>query len=200
MTPLAAALVVALLGVVARTVGDGGSSVRSGVLARRAREGRVAGSRGPDPARTAATGGDGPVDVVLVLDLLDVAVSSGAALPRAVEAVGQAVGGPDGATLTAAARALVLGAGWTGAWSAAPRHLEPVVACLADSWASGAAPGPRLRAAADEVNRARRRAAREAAGRLGVRLVLPLGLCLLPAFVLLGLVPVVLSLAGGLLR
>jgi pilus assembly protein TadC len=146
-----------------------------------------------------AAGAQGPVDVVLVLDLLDVAVSSGAALPRAVEAVGRAVGGPDGDTLTAAARALVLGAGWSGAWAAAPPHLAPVVACLADSWGAGAAPGPRLRAAADEVNRARRRAAREAAGRLGVRLVLPLGLCLLPAFVLLGLVPVVLSLAGGLL-
>lgn len=35
--------------------------------------------------------------------------------------------------------------------------------------------------------------------RLGVRLVLPLGLCLLPAFVLLGIVPFVLSLGGRLL-
>lgn len=137
--------------------------------------------------------------MVLVLDLLDVAVASGAALPRAVQAVGEAVGGVDGEALTAAARALVLGAGWTGAWSGAPAHLRPVVQCLADSWVSGAAPGPLLRAAADEVNRTRRRAAREAAGRLGVRLVLPLGLCLLPAFVLLGLVPVVLSLSSGLL-
>jgi len=32
-----------------------------------------------------------------------------------------------------------------------------------------------------------------------VRLVLPLGLCLLPAFVLLGIVPFVLSLGGRLL-
>ena len=38
-----------------------------------------------------------------------------------------------------------------------------------------------------------------AAARLGVRLVLPLGLCLLPAFVLLGIVPFVLSLGGRLL-
>jgi len=44
-----------------------------------------------------------------------------------------------------------------------------------------------------------RSAAREAAGRLGVRLVLPLGLCFLPAFILIGLVPVILSLAAGLL-
>ena len=31
-----------------------------------------------------------------------------------------------------------------------------------------------------------------------MRLVLPLGLCFLPAFVLLGLVPMILSLAAGL--
>jgi len=38
----------------------------------------------------------------------------------------------------------------------------------------------------------------QAAGRLGVRLVLPLGLCHLPAFVLVGLVPVLVSMASGL--
>lgn len=168
-------------------------------------------ARGADGGRTGRADGEGAgdadvepgvefgVDVVLVLDLLEVAMASGAALPRAVQAVGDAVGGDDGAALATAARALVLGAGWAAAWSGASPRLAPVAECLADSWSSGAAPGPRLRAAADEVTRDRRRAAREAAGRLGVRLVLPLGLCLLPAFVLLGLVPVVLSLAGGLL-
>ncbi|WP_418606028.1 hypothetical protein [Georgenia sp. SUBG003] len=43
------------------------------------------------------------------------------------------------------------------------------------------------------------REAQEAAARLGVRLVLPLGLCFLPAFVLLGLVPVVLAAGGAVL-
>lgn len=44
---------------------------------------------------------------------------------------------------------------------------------------------------------AARQLARGAASRLGVRLVLPLGLCYLPAFVLLGVMPVVAQLAGG---
>ena len=39
----------------------------------------------------------------------------------------------------------------------------------------------------------------EAAGRLGVRLVLPLGLCHLPAFILIGVVPVLLSTGVALL-
>lgn len=204
MSGAAVALVVALLVGLARLPWSAGLSSRLTGVGRRC--GRAAGS-----GRVGATGESvldghdavlddvGGVDVVLVLDLLEVAVASGAALPRAVQAVGGAVGGDDGAALAAAARALVLGAGWSAAWSAVPTRFAPVAECLADSWSSGAAPGPRLRAAADEVNRDRRRSAREAAGRLGVRLVLPLGLCLLPSFVLLGLVPVVLSLAGGLL-
>ncbi|GEA86471.1 type II secretion system F family protein [Cellulomonas cellasea] len=217
------AAVVALLVALARAPWSAGRSARVVAVARRCE--RFAGNRGANgggnrngngyrngyrnggpvggvlgrDAEDDALGAGGGVDVVLVLDLLEVAVASGAALPRAVQAVGAAVGGDDGAALTAAARALVLGAGWSAAWAGAPSRLAPVAECLADSWTSGAAPGPRLRAAADEVNRDRRRTAREAAGRLGVRLVLPLGLCLLPAFVLLGLVPVVLSLAGGLL-
>ncbi|MGW6129581.1 type II secretion system F family protein [Cellulomonas sp. NPDC055163] len=211
MSGVAVALVVALLVGLARVPWSTGRSARLAGVGRRCR--RAAGSlRGgaPDASLGDAVLDDavldgavlddaGGVDVVLVLDLLEVAVASGAALPRAVHAVGDAVGGDDGAALTAAARALVLGAGWSAAWSAVPGRLAPVAECLADSWSSGAAPGPRLRAAADEVNRDRRRSAREAAGRLGVRLVLPLGLCLLPSFVLLGLVPVVVSLAGGLL-
>jgi len=51
----------------------------------------------------------------------------------------------------------------------------------------------------EELLHARRSAARTAAARLGVRLVLPLGACFLPAFVLIGLVPVLLALGIDLL-
>ncbi|KAE8762071.1 secretion system protein, partial [Georgenia thermotolerans] len=61
------------------------------------------------------------------------------------------------------------------------------------------APGPLLRRAAEAVRADRQRQAQEAAARLGVRLVLPLGLCFLPAFVLLGIVPVVVAAGGGFL-
>lgn len=205
MSAAAVGLVVALLVGLAAVPWSAGRPGRLAAVVRRCARAGGGGWDGapgedvPDDVLGAGTRPAGGVDVVLVLDLLEVAVASGAPLPRAVEAVGDAVGGEDGAALTAAARALVLGAGWAAAWSAVPSRFAPVAACLADSWSSGVAPGPRLRAAADEVNRDRRRTAREAAGRLGVRLVLPLGLCLLPSFVLLGLVPVVLSLAGGLL-
>ncbi|QTE29712.1 type II secretion system F family protein [Pengzhenrongella sicca] len=150
-----------------------------------ARRGRP-GAR-PAPAR---------LDLVVLLDLVDVAIASGASLPRAVGAVGQAA---DAEALVRAASALTLGADWSAAWSGAPAWLAPLVDGLAPTWATGATPGPALRATADRVRRARRVQAREAAGRLGVLLVLPLGLCFLPAFVLIGLVPVIASLAAGVL-
>jgi pilus assembly protein TadC len=60
------------------------------------------------------------------------------------------------------------------------------------------APAGSLRAVAATLREERRSRAAEAAGRLGVRLVLPLGLCHLPAFVLVGLVPILVSMTSRL--
>jgi hypothetical protein len=140
------------------------------------------------------------VDVAVLLALLDAATASGAGLPRALAAVGRAIGGADGRAMERASAALVLGAGWDVAWSGSGHRLAPVAAALHATWTTGAAPGPALRSGAAQVRRDRRTAAREAAGRLGVRLVIPLGLCFLPAFVLIGLVPVMVSLGSALAR
>lgn len=154
---------------------------------------------GPRAAPRPAPAGDGEeVDVVVVVDLLAVAVAAGASVPGALEAVGAALGGPTGADLARAGAALLLGDPWTGAWAHAPA-LGAVLDGLAAAWDTGAAAGPALRATAATLRRERDRAAREASGRLGVRLVVPLGLCFLPAFVLVGLVPVLVSLGRGLL-
>jgi len=85
------------------------------------------------------------------------------------------------------------------AWAGVPGRLEALERALAEAWRSGAAPVPVLRQLASRARRERREAATEAAGRLGVRLVVPLGLCLLPSFALLGIVPLVLSLGAELL-
>jgi tight adherence protein B len=54
-----------------------------------------------------------------------------------------------------------------------------------------------LVSAAAEERRRRADRRRLAAARLGVQVLLPTGLCLLPAFVLLTVVPMVLALLGG---
>lgn len=199
-----------------------------GVLAR-AQPSDVAGSA-DGPARASLEGGRwGPrrtrathvssaadeADAGVVLELLALAVRT-AALPDALRAVGDAVGGPTGRGLTLAGAALRLGAPWDEAWRgcheegdpaqgrrrgarAEPPTLGLVETCLRGAWEQGTAPAPALRATRDRHEREADARAADAAEVLGVRVVVPLGLCLLPAFVLLGLVPAVIALVGGIL-
>jgi hypothetical protein len=77
---------------------------------------------------------------------------------------------------------------------AVPAALVEVVAI---SEATGLPPVALLRARADDLRRNRDAAHGRAVRRLAVLLVLPMGLFLLPAFVLLGVVPLVLDLVVG---
>ncbi len=176
-------------GAVARQDGAAGSPDGTGDAGtRRARRG------GRERAEDA-----GPLETGVLLELLAAAVRSGAAVPRALDVVGSCVGGREGAALRAAGAALLLGASWDAAWATAPPRLAVVQRALRPAWLHGAAPAPALRAAAQASRQDRTAAAKAAAARLAVHLVLPLGACFLPAFVLVGLVPVLVSLGSGLL-
>lgn len=130
-----------------------------------------------------------------VLDLLDMALAAGADVPRSLAAVGAVHDAA--ADLVRVAGLLALGAGWEEAWAGVPEGLAPVAAALRPAWTDGVAAGPGLRSAAEAARRAAHTAVLESAGRLSVTIVLPLGLCHLPAFVAIGLVPVLVAMAGG---
>lgn len=76
-----------------------------------------------------------------------------------------------------------------------PRPHQTVTSqgCLRPGWEDGASPTALLVGTAAALRAGRRAADEEAAERLAVRLVVPLGLCHLPAFVVLGIAPVVAS-------
>lgn len=80
---------------------------------------------------------------------------------------------------------------------AEPPELTEVTAALALAQRSGLAPAGLVRAAAAQRRRARTAARTVAAQRLSVLVVLPMGLCLLPAFLLLTVAPFVLALLRG---
>ncbi|UFU03403.1 type II secretion system F family protein [Ruania suaedae] len=147
------------------------------------------------------------VDPAVQLDLLQCALAAGASVPAALDALAAALGTAQGEPLRRVVTALRLGADWEEAWT--PRAAgvpasqrpgtEQLRDCLGPAWQDGVDPEPLLRQAALTIRTGRATRAREAAARLGVRLVLPLGCCLLPAFALLGLVPVLLSTGTSLL-
>ena len=140
-------------------------------------------------------------DLPLCADLLAAALRAGAPVDRAAAAVADALGGPLGERLERAARSLRLGAEPPEAWG----HLSDVagadrlVAAAIRSSASGGALAGAFTRLADDLRADRAVAAEAAARRAGVLIVLPLGLCFLPAFVLAGLVPVVIAVLGDVL-
>ena len=136
-------------------------------------------------------------ELPLVLDLLAVCLRSGTPLVAALETVAGALPGPFSGDLALVAGLQRLGCGAAAAWAdlADDPDLGPVGRAVSRSAESGA----RL-AAAFERLAADRRSALAAAGeararKAGVTAMAPLGLCFLPAFVSLGIVPIVLSLA-----
>lgn len=141
------------------------------------------------------------VDLPPVLDLLAACLAAGAPLRSALAVVGEAAPPPLGPLLRTAAGALALGSppeaaltGLTGS-----PGLERLAGVLARAAATGTAPADQLAALAEDTRRAAQDSARAAARRAGVLVVLPLGLCFLPAFVLLGVVPVVAGVADQVL-
>lgn len=139
-----------------------------------------------------------PLAMTVILELLIAALQTGVSIPRALKAVGSATSGSDGARLVKAGRQLELGASWEQAWRNTRPELLVISDALRMAWEVGASPTASLRAAGEAAQRRQLENSKLAAARLSVRLVLPLGLCLLPAFVLIGLVPVLLSLGTGL--
>ncbi|MBV7412510.1 type II secretion system F family protein [Dermabacteraceae bacterium TAE3-ERU27] len=127
-------------------------------------------------------------DPALTLELLAAVLDTGAAVPAALTIVGRVL---QEDSLTKAGRSLRLGLSPETACQHLPAELA---SALALSLAAGANTGDLLRSAARDALSLRSREAEGAAARLGVRLVVPLGLLLLPAFVALGIVPTVASL------
>lgn len=118
-----------------------------------------------------------PTDLLpgLEFELLAIAVSGGGSLDRARDAVHDA--------LTFAKLP-----------SGKAADVAQLDAVLDLSKRAGVPAGALLRAEADEARREARTTAQKRAAQLGVQLMIPLGVCVLPAFMLLGVAPLLISL------
>jgi pilus assembly protein TadC len=141
-------------------------------------------------------GDEGADDLPGACDLLAVCLAAGAPVVTALAAVGTAIPDPLGAGLRTAARLYRLGAVPGRAWAGVPAPLVPVGRLLARSAESGATVAGALAHLAADGRATARAAAAARVRRAGVWLLAPLGLCFLPAFLCLGVVPLVLGIAG----
>lgn len=128
-----------------------------------------------------------------VIQLLAMVLNSGASLPDAVRQVAGALPGPATAALRHAEGRLSIGVAPDQVWGelAAQPGFERVGRALARSHGSGVPVADVVRRLGVDLAREARAEAEDRARTVGVRAAVPLGLCLLPAFLLIGIVPVV---------
>lgn len=138
---------------------------------------------------------DEDMDPALACDLVAAGLACGAAIPRVLDALAAACARE---SLAWTARALRLGVCWADAWEETPEWAHPLRDALESSWTSGNAPETMLARSASWERRARLADAKTRAEELSVRLVGPLGACFLPAFLTLGIAPLLATLTGGL--
>lgn len=128
----------------------------------------------------------------LILDLAASLLQSGLPIARVLDILGSRI--PHCAPLRTVARCLELNMDWEQAWQGSPAWLEPLQRALRFSHNSGAGAAPLLRNLAQLQRREHAKRAQEVGAQFGTKLVLPLGLCALPAFIALGVVPIIIAL------
>lgn len=141
-------------------------------------------------------------------ELLAAGLDSGLTTAAALHAVGDALRSrplPDGAVemltaLDAVGAMLTLGADAETAWRAVDtdEDLAPLAAAARRSVAGGTTLADAVREHGRQVREEVRQDATRSAGRAGVAMTAPLAVCFLPAFLCLGLAPVVLGLLDSL--
>jgi pilus assembly protein TadC len=141
-----------------------------------------------------------PDDVPMVLDLVGGCLAAGVSWPDALAAAARVSGGALGVACAQAAAALRSGApaeeAYAGWLDVAP--LAPAARSALRTARSGAATADELHRTAARLRAQRRAEAQQRVRRASVWLVVPLGLCFLPAFVLLSVVPLVIGLVPAL--
>lgn len=139
-------------------------------------------------------------DLPHVVTLYASSLRAGAAPPEAVEVVCDALPGPAAARLRGVGARLALGADPVRVWEslAGDRELAPLGRAMSRAQTTGAPVTRSMERLADELARAARADVEERARAVGVKAALPLGLCLLPAFLLLGIAPLVAGLLSAL--
>lgn len=187
--PLAgAALAVAGLGLTGLLLGLVAGLLLPGLIAR------------AEPATVGRTRRELLADLPLAVELVAAAMAVGAEPATALGLVGGALSGELGDRFVVTARALRLGAEPLTAWEPALERggepLQPLAEAFAAARTDGSALADRLARVGVEARDVAAATVLAAAERAGVRAVAPLGLCFLPAFVAVGIVPVVAASLG----
>ena len=133
------------------------------------------------------------------VDLLASCLDAGAAPESGLVSVSRALGGAVGGELLAIHHRLEVGVDPQEVWRSVARHpqLGPLGRAVGRAHETGAPVGQAVHRLAEELRDRARADVETRARSIEVKAAAPLGLCLLPAFVLLGVVPMVAGVFGA---
>ena len=139
-------------------------------------------------------------DLPTGVDLLGSCLDAGAAPESALVTVSHALGGPVGEELLGIHHRLLVGVDPGTVWRQVALHpqLGPLGRAVGRAHETGAPVGAAVHRLSTELRERARADVEERARSIEVKASAPLGLCLLPAFVLLGVVPMVVGVFSSL--
>lgn len=138
--------------------------------------------------------------VVVVLQLMTAALREGASIPEALRTVAYACGGSTAEAYSEIAEYLEHGVPWDDAWQVeSSGTVQQSIAIMREalrvSWMQGASAVTQMQSAIQRIDTSMRMTIERDASTLSVRLLLPMGLCFLPAFLCIAVIPTIMSFA-----
>ncbi|WP_300765927.1 type II secretion system F family protein [uncultured Bifidobacterium sp.] len=143
------------------------------------------------------------ISETLLIGLVSVLMRSGASVHRALDVVGGVVDDSRGDCLMCVVDHLRSGIAWDEAWELARIQgfdldgLSLLREGLRSTWVDGSPPAAGLDEAIARSELRARSASSSAASRLSVRLLMPVGLCMLPSFICLAVIPAIVSVVSS---
>lgn len=146
-------------------------------------------------AQTTQAPSDDYARTAIAAELLSASVRAGCPTVLAAAVVGSAVGGHLGEVLSSASATAQVGCEPSRAWSSLTEvpSWRPLGRALAAAGTRGTSPVRTLQRVAFDARSEAKWAAESRARALGAKAAAPLGLCFLPAFVLLAIVPIIVT-------
>lgn len=159
-------------------------SLGTGITARMSA--RLIPTEGPSKRR------DAQQPIELVLDLSASLLDAGMPITEILDLLGSHI--EQCTVLQSVARCLEMNLAWDKAWEAAPQWLAPLRKALLFAHTTGAPAANLLRNTAALQRREHSQKVARLGAQFATKLVLPLGACALPAFIALGVVPLIIAL------
>ncbi|MFD0704362.1 hypothetical protein ACFQY8_01155 [Alloscardovia venturai] len=135
----------------------------------------------------------------LILEMIEVSINRGSSLPLSLIAVGMVLHNDIGKDLRVVGQRLSSGEQWDSVWKEYKNKtilLSTIHDVLEPAWKRGVSASLRIENAIVQLNDNESVAISQAGHELSIRILLPLGLCFLPGFIIITVAPLLASWQG----